>query len=278
MKSKRWEHPAILFNKARHHVFSVYEKTGDLDKALSIIDQYPLIRPSKYGLRAELLFYDKFCNELKLEPLLDAGIKADFSGLRNKQAVNFDVTTNLQYKDINKYVDIVQKKKKRYEIALVNLKSEEVEFLPLRFPVCPECGLFSHYVLFLSRPPSDVFWSSSMSQAIIRYCPQCETFDVLKEYDYAISSILLTMKEVAGDKMDPEIGDPSFDLDNFIMGETIPLVQSFESESQKMLSALAEGDYIITDPRDADGYYGGRVLWTHPLSSRYLGDTIDYDY
>jgi hypothetical protein len=278
LKARKKEHPANLFNKARHHLFSMYEKTRDFDKALSVLNEYPLIRPSKYGLKAELLFYDKFYRQLKLEPLLDAGIKADFSGLRKKRAVNFDVTTNLQYKDINKYANIVQKKKKRYEIALVNLKSEEVEFFPLRFPICPECGLFSHYVLFMSRPSSDVFWSSSRSQAIIRYCPQCNEFDILKEYSYEMSSILVTLKDVTSIKMDPEVGDPNFDLDKFITSETIPVVQSFESESQKMLSALAEGDYIITDPRDASGYFGGTILWTHPLANNYFGETIDYDY
>jgi|GEM_PF-4965236 len=52
----------------------------------------------------------------------------------------------------------------------------------------------------------------------------------------------------------------------------------FESESQKLISALSEGDYIITDPRDADGYPGGRILWVHPLADRFFGDTIDYDH
>jgi hypothetical protein len=278
MKSEKKEHPANLFNKARHHLFSVYEKTCDLDKSLSVLNEYPLIRPSKHGLKAELFFYDKFGSQLKLEPLLDAGVKADFSGLRNRRAVNFDVTTNLQYKDINKYANVVQKKKKLYEIALVNLKSEEVEFLPLRFPICPKCGLFSHYVLFMSRPSSEAFWFSSTSQALIRYCPQCDDFHILKKYSYSISSILVDIEEVASIKMDPEIGDPDFDLDKFIANESIRTIQSFESESQKMLSALAEGDYIVTDPRDAGGYFGGRILWTHPLADNYFGETIDYDY
>jgi len=277
-KSRKKQHPASLYNKARHHLFSVYEKTHDFDKALSVLHEYSLVRPSKHGLKAELFFYDKFYRRLRLEPLLDAGVKADFSGLRSRKSVNFDVTTNLQYKDINKYASVVQRKRKRYEIALVNLKSEEVEFFPLRFPICPDCGLFSHYVLFMSRPSSDVFWSSSRSQAVIRYCPQCNEFDVLKEYSYEMSSILVTLEDVKSTKMDPEIGDPNFDLNKFVLDETLPVVQSFESESQKLLSALAEGDYIITDPRDADGYFGGRILWTHPLANNYFGETIDYDY
>ena len=75
-----------------------------------------------------------------------------------------------------------------------------------------------------------------------------------------------------------ETKDPKYNPDKFIKTESISTVQSFESESQKMISAFSEGDYIITDPRDGDGYYGGRILWVHPLAARFFGDIIDYDY
>lgn len=45
-----------------------------------------------------------------------------------------------------------------------------------------------------------------------------------------------------------------------------------------MLSALAEEDYMITDPRDGDDYYGGRLLWKHPLTIKHLDDIIDLPY
>ena len=275
-KQPKKEHPAALFNKARHHMFSVYEKTQDFDKSLEVLKKYRLIRPSKYGLKAELLFYDRFYTKLKLDPLLDAGVKADFSGVRNKKPVNFDVTTNIEYKDINKYVNVVQRKKKLYEIALVNLKSEEVEFFPLRFPICPECGLFSHYVLFMSRPSSEMTSFFSTGQALIRHCPKCYEFSTVEEYSYQIPSIFVELEDVY--EMYEETRDPKFDPDNFIKTESISIVQSFESESQKMISAFSEGDYIVTDPRNASGYYGGRILWVHPLADPFFGDTIDYDY
>jgi len=272
------EHPAELFNKVRRHMFSVYEKTHDFDKALEVLNSYQISKAWKHGLKAELLFYNKFYTKLKLDPLLDAGVKADFSGVRNRQAVNFDVTTNLEYKDINKYANVVQRKRKRYEIALVNLKSEEVEFFPLRFPICQECGLFSHYILFMSRPSRDVTWSQSTSQALIRHCPNCWEFEIVEEYSYYIPSILVELEELLSLQASEETRDPKFNVNNFVKTESISLVQSFESESQKLISALSEGDYIITDPRNADGYYGGRILWVHPLAKGFFGDTIDYDY
>lgn len=275
-KPLKKEHPAALFNKARHHVFSVYEKTQDIDKALQVLKKYPLVRTSKYGLKAELLFYDRFYTELKLDPLLDAGVKADFSGVRKGKAVNFDVTTNLEYKNINKYVNIIQRKRKRYEIALVNLKSEEVEFFPLRFPICTNCGLFAHYVLFMSRPSSEVTWSVSTSQALIRHCANCFEFDIIQEYSYQIPSILVQLEDLF--EMYEETRDPSLDPDKFVQNESISIVQSFESESQKMFSTFSEGDYIVADPRNGSGYHGGRILWVHPLAIRFFGDTIPYDY
>jgi hypothetical protein len=276
--TQKGEHPASLFNKVRHHVFSVYEKTHDLDRSFEILEKYRLIRPSKYGLKAELLFYDKYYKELKLDPLLDAGVKADFSGVRDNRIVNIDVTTNLQYKDINKYVDVVQRKNKRYEIALMNLKSEEVEFFPLRFPICPDCGKFSHYVLFMSRPSNDVTWSMSTSQALIRHCPMCDEFEIIKEYSDYVPSIMVGLEDIESLQTSEETRDPKFNLEKYLLRESIPIVQTYESESQRLISVLSEGDYIVTDPRDGDGYYGGRILWAHPLANRFFGATLDYDY
>lgn len=104
----------------------------------------------KAGLKGEIIFYDLYKDELKLDALLDAGVKADFMGIQNCKPVNYDVTTNLKYKDIENYREAMQRKNKLYSIALVNLKSEEVEFFPLKFPICPTCNFFSHYILYIS--------------------------------------------------------------------------------------------------------------------------------
>lgn len=280
--TRKFEHPATVYNRARHHLFSIYEKTNDLDKALETLSRYPLITPHKHGLKAELTVYDAYYQELKLDPLLDAGVKADFGGIRDGKPINIDVTTNIEYKDINEYVNAMQKKGKQYEIALVNLRTEQVEFFPLRFPICKECRTFAHYVLFFSRPSREETWSLSTSQAIIRYCPNCMEFEIAHEYNYHISSIKLELEEMAKEMENEQMYHENqrivIDVDEYIKKEWIKTIRSFEDESQKLLSAFAEGDYIITDPRNGDGFFGGNVYWTHPLAESYIGGVIDYDY
>jgi hypothetical protein len=280
--TSKFEHPANLYNKARHHVFSVYEKSNDLDKALEVITNYHLITPHKCGLKAELIVYDAYYQELKLDPLLDAGVKADFSGTRKGRPINIDVTTNLKYKDINNYVNAIQKKSKQYEIALVNLKTEDVGFFPLRFPICKKCGTFAHYILFFSRPSNEMTSFFSTSQAIIEHCPNCMEFKIKKEYSYQIPSVKVSLEEWAdqfgNDPFERKSQRIVIDVDEYIRKEWIGTILSFEHESRKLLSAFAEGDYIVTNPRDGDGFFGGTVYWTHPLAEKYIDDTIDYDY
>lgn len=120
------------------------------------------------------------------------------------------------------------------------------------------CARISHYVLFMSRPSSEMTWSISTGQALIRHCSHCFEFDLVKKYSYYIPSIFVELQGVY--EMFEETRDPKFDPDKFVKNESISIVQSFESESQKMISAFAEGDYIVTDPRDGSGYHGGRIL------------------
>ena len=91
------------FHDFRKRMFAIYERYG-LDKALQLLKSSTIPHTSKAGLQGELLFYNKYRNEFGLEALLDTGVKADFMGRKdNNQLVNFDVTTNTDYKDIHSY-------------------------------------------------------------------------------------------------------------------------------------------------------------------------------
>ncbi|GAI06832.1 unnamed protein product [marine sediment metagenome] len=70
--------------------------------------------------------------------------------------------------------------------------------------------------------------------------------------------------------------DSNFNFKKFIQQESIPLIQFFEKESQKLISALVQNEYILTD-KDGGGFWQGRVCWKHPLAKD-LGDAIDFYY
>lgn len=276
-KPSRREHIATFYNKVRHHAFSLYEKNEDPDETLSyIIDRYKLIPTLRAGISAEILAYHEYREEMMLEPLLDAGVKADLTGIKKGVPTNFDVTTNLAYKDIEDYKDIIIKRGKQYEIILV--KNGNFEFIPLKFPLCKGCGNFSHYVLFMSEPQSEVFWHASTTQVLIEYCPVCYEFREIEYFSYLINSMNILSRELYGDQMYPETERPQSEIEEIMINEAISIVQFIEKSTGKLLSALSEGDYIMTDPRTGAGYHGGRIYWTHPLANTYINDTIDYSY
>jgi len=231
----------------------------------------------KAGLRGELLFYDKFFEELKLEPLLDAGVKADLTGVRGGDLVNFDVTTNIEYKDIDKYVEIIQKRKKTYEIVLVNLKNEDFEFFPLRFPVCPKCGRFSHYILYLEPATTETCrWSDiSDEQSIVQVCTKCKYFEDLKTLHFEVHSLSAEIDEMVSTiDVDESPRFSSKDVADYSQKASSSIVKFFERDTELLISGVAENKYVITDPRDASGYYDGLLHWKHPLAhdlSNYLG-------
>ncbi len=76
------------------------------------------------------------------------------------------------------------------------------------------------------------------------------------------------------DYQNSEFEDKNFKPDDFLSAECAPITRFFQKESHVIISGVAEVDYIITDPSDADGYDSGRLLWNHPLV-RSLPDIID---
>ena len=266
-----------LWQKIRYHVYAVYEKSQDIDRALSVMHQYklgPLYPRFRAGLKAELIFYAGERTSLGLEPLLDAGVKADFTGTRRRRAVNIDVTTNLAYKDIDDYAELTTKRGKLYLIASVNIKTEEYELFPLRFPICEDCDNFSHYILFMERPEGGTHFFASQVQVVVRHCPYCATFDELDDYSYIVDSPLYQLREIEAEQLEPETANPSFERESFLRNESIPIVRFFEKIDKRLLSGLAEMDYVVYGS-DGEGDLEGILLWHHPLV-RNLDDELDY--
>ncbi|MBA7518993.1 hypothetical protein ES705_11067 [subsurface metagenome] len=266
--------PSVIYFNVRGACFKRYESNG-LDNALDYIRAKKITPNLKAGLKAEILFYDRYKDDLKLEALLDAGVKADFMGIQKGQPVNYDVTTNLKYKDIEDFREVMQKKEKLYTIALVNLRSEEVEFFPLKFPICPKCNYFSHYLLYIYPPDTKFLHFNEMSgiQTIVQFCPYCGFYDEVREFSYHIHTFKKEEELLYTQEVDDQYMHSSKNVKEMVRDRAKREIIYFEKESKLLLSALAEDDYHFTG-KNGDGFYFGKLYWSHPLA-RDLSNSID---
>ncbi|MFX0172510.1 MAG: hypothetical protein ACFE9L_11365 [Candidatus Hodarchaeota archaeon] len=177
-----------LFNKARKHAFSVLNKYNSYEKAQFFLkdSRYTQLSPtSKTGLLAELLFYSKYKRKLKLTPALDCGDKTDFTGEIENQLFRIDVTTNLKYKKTQDYEDFVQDGW-AFWLVNVDIKSEDIAFIPLHFPLCEVCNKASLFNLVYLK--QDLFSTYIDHFTIIVICPYCITFEQDSTYEWDIQS------------------------------------------------------------------------------------------
>jgi hypothetical protein len=279
-------HPANLLRDLRAYVFATYERYG-LGSAMSILDKSDLDKRLVVGTRGELIFYDSYKDDYGLEPLLDAGAKADFTGLKTngRTMTNFDVTTNINYKNIDDYVDSIQSRGKKYEIALVDIDSNEIELFPLRFPICHNCNRFAYYVLYLVPGSTTNYQIAGVSdeQAIWKYCPHCDDSREIASYEYEVGS-LSTLEDALYDDYygyqdgyDPdEIPQDSSrddDIRDAVGEEANSMRKFFKGLSHLELSAIAEN----YDPVGSDGRSTlGRIYWKRPLAR--LTDSVGFYY
>jgi hypothetical protein len=253
------------FHQRRYYVFATYEKHGydvarDIARATSNTKW-------RNGLEAELLFYHSNRKDMNLEPLLDAGVKADFGGMIAGKPSNVDVTTNLAFKQANEYADVLRRRGRPYHIALTNLKTEEVELIPIRFPFCSSCGRLAHYLLFLAASDVEAHAAADFSddQRLVAYCPSCCEVQEKASFSYLIPHLGSTESDLIDYATETEMYTRR-EVNAKVKKGRVRLVKFFETESNLLLSGLAENAYVITDPRDGDGYWAGELYWKHPLA------------
>jgi len=185
------ENPSIeLFNKARKHAFSVFNKYQSFEKAKFFLKdvRYSSLTPSsRKGLLAELLFYSKYKRELKLIPALDCGDKTDFTGEIEGRLSRIDVTTNLKYKQRSNYEEFIYD---NWAFWLVNIdiSSEDIAFIPLHFPLCEVCNKASIYNLVYLKQELDSTYIEHFT--ILKLCPYCLMYVEGPTYNWGIELFL----------------------------------------------------------------------------------------
>lgn len=139
---------------------------GSIQKALKtaeINNRILKLTPQHYkGLKGEIIFYGTKFESLDLDPLMEIGhVPADFRSQKTNQY--YDVTTNPDYKDIEGFN---RNDSRELMIAVVDIKSKEIELIPTSFPTCPDCGDCLHYIYFLED-------LNSKNQELVLYCCNC---------------------------------------------------------------------------------------------------------
>lgn len=188
-----------LFNKARKHAFSVFNKYDSYDKSIFFLTDprySELNHTAKMGLQAELYFYSKYKKEFKLTPALDCGDKTDFTGEIESRLSRIDVTTNLSYKDRGAYSEFIYDGF-AFWLVEVNLESGDIMFIPLHFPQCENCEKPLYNLAFIEPHSNPALWWSGYIQIIQKICISCRIYKSGPILDYKIPKFSIIEKNYA---------------------------------------------------------------------------------
>jgi hypothetical protein len=266
-----------FWHSLRRFVFGVYGKRG-YDAARDVLKERRMSNQYRSALTAELIFYEKYKNELQLDLLLDVDVKADSTGIRNSRKVNFDITTNLDYKKIDDYLKVTQDRKKTsYEIVLVNPKTEEMVWYPLRFARCKACNNFSHYILYIQPSTTRFHWDNHESdqQSIVQYCSHCKNIAERQTFDYVVTLLKYELDLYGLDEEEENRVDLPRRKLEYGRRLGVSAVKAYEKDAGLLISGVVENAYNFTSKEE--GSYWGGLYWSHPLAKD-LGDGVPFYY
>lgn len=253
------------FQKARQKSFrsfiKKYKLTKDpnesLEKALETakINRNILNLTPKYykGLQGEIIFLGKKYESLNLDPLLEIGdVPADFRSQVTDQY--YDVTTNLDYKDIEEYI---RNDSKECMIAFVDIKSEDIELIPTVFPECPECGNPLHYIYSM-----DPYGTGSQlgidypSQDLYKYCEYCDEPEIVNSSYYYIFDPNQYLDSYE-DKNTPEAKE-------LLRKKWTEIANLARKEFDVFISCVTRPEIEMGKDKD-DLYEANKPKWIHPI-------------
>ena len=274
-------HPSDKYLLIRKHVFSTYRKDG-LKASLKLIDSYhtkkELDNNHYKGIRAEVGFFDMYNSKLKLWESLDSGNHADFIGSISGVQHGIDVTTNVETKGLEAYSK-GQSNGYKYLVVLVDpdtLKLTEV--FNINFPTCTMCSgkLVDVLMLLPSERDSDGLINYQFSQKTVSICSSNpEHRQVEQESNYMTWDFDSYLSELVH-SLDDEV-QTNADLSQHIDKYSISNLKFFKKHFRQNLAAIGSPEYIITDPRDGEGYQGTRLYYRTHFSKELLQEVYDKD-
>lgn len=258
------------FQQARQTCFrSFYKKYQEkkdtqeaLQKALEtskfLYNKLGLTAKYYKGLKGEIIFFGKKYEVLNLDPLVEIGdVHADFRSQITNQY--YDVTTNIDYKDISDYI---RNDSKESMIAFVDIKSENIELIPTVFEHCPDCGDSLHYVYALS----DEFISEALigfdypSQDLYKTCSNCDYMEEVSDSLYYMHSPHALLEDIFGS--DDENTQEAKEL---LTKEYTKISNLGRKHFDVFISAVTRPETAIIGNNKHDLYKVDKVKWIHPI-------------
>jgi len=279
-------HPANIYNEKRRIIFSQADK--NLNEAQKWLDGYKQILGTKgyKGLSAELEFYAKYGKDYHLTPALDCGDSTDFSAVIDGNAFRIDVTTNLNFKELEKY-EPYQTNGKQYKIALYT--GDNFELIDINFPFCSNCGygrIFNIALLhgqnFKNEEPT---WTND--QSLIDVCGSCGHYQIISNItshcfpDFSeIASDLwdhLGLNEIYESEEPEEYKELRNKYDQSIHEYSVTSIRYLKEQFSTFLVGIGSPGYKITGHR-GEGHYIVKPSYIENLVSGRFLDEFEFNF
>lgn len=270
---------AEQYNKVKDICLSIYNKYG-IDDALKMLGNYRTTLPYKawIGLKAELIFYDRYFDEFHLEQANDHGINADFIGYIDGNIFRIDVTTNIECKKFETYEPIISRSQRKYKIAIMNPENFEfMGFCDLNFP--PDMSREGRWFDIAVFMPADYNRHGECRynyyQKIIRIGSSNPEEDFSEQEictDWYLPDIATYVEEL-NDAFDDDT-DIEFELIDYLS----KAAQLLSKSTGKNIVACGCCHKYYIDPRNCeDEFTNIKLLWIHPVVKNYLPEYIEVD-
>jgi len=265
---------AQIYNDKRRILFSTFHKGEEGEhQAYEWLEGYKKRRtlnvPSYVGLKAELDFYRKYRKEFGLTVALDAGESADFSGIINGAGFRIDVSTNSDFKNLNKYEPFQRRDGAKYKVALMDSSSGDlVDLIDVNFPFCEICqnGRLIDIAILLGENYNQYGESKwTNDQVLTQVCSHCQRLQVIHRLS---THFLYDYEHIIRESS----FDSENDLNTIIHTHSMQSLKYLKKQFDKSIFGLGSREYLITDTSDADGFWGLRLYWNDPIVTGYVFD------
>jgi hypothetical protein len=274
-----FHHPAEVYRSLRAKFFAIASKHS-FKTAFYVLEKETeegKIDPLSFkGLLGELIFAKDNGNSLDLIPTLDAGDHCDFVGQMKGGLARFDVTTNLDVKQLSTY-EPYQKTGKKYFIVLVNEKQRKVEkIVDINFPFCSICGGRLVNILLVGQLQETEGGSPAQTQRVIKVCSSNKSHKkVVRDFDYYLPSIQDEWEYYKELFYDGEIEEKEAQLElkkrTIERGVNNSLL--FSKHIGDKINAVGENHFFFTYKDEGD--YATRLYWRSDLVDQLVPEKYD---